>query len=401
MRFASPRVIRGNRGDLLSRFGILSAMQQLGVKEITVFCHQEQDIEPLPYPTEKYGALYNLFPTRRGYLALRNCDAILWTAGLDLQDDSSLMKLLHTLLLFLSYRVLGLRIYVLMQGAGPLTTHWGKVLTRSILSQVELFVARDSRTLHLLNQINNKTPLLLGYDGIFLGDFSVAPPAHEMPYIQSLLAGQAGQPVIGFNIRQWFHFTSSILPYQFAQKRYANRSKEKMAAFIASCECTLRALRQQYDARILLLSMYQPDIEPWEDDLPYLQTIKTKFAHDDKIILVNQPLTLPGFCHLIANLDLMVGTRLHSTLTAIRLGVPAINISYTLKGAAIFADLGLSANVVNLEDYLKDIQLLLDLIDIQLHNPESRPKAQEAAARAQAQNEQILARFIQIMEKGG
>lgn len=97
MKFACTRVIRGNRGDLLSRYGILSALQKMGVEDLVVFCNKDQDISPLEYPTVHYGPLYNLFPQKEGLQTLIQSNTVLWTAGLDLQDDSSLAKLVHML----------------------------------------------------------------------------------------------------------------------------------------------------------------------------------------------------------------------------------------------------------------------------------------------------------------
>lgn len=391
MRFVCPRVICANRGDLLSRYGILSALQEMGINDIAVFCHQDQHIAPLPYPTVSYGRLYNLLPHREGLHALRRSDIVLWTAGLDLQDDSSLLKLVHTLCVFASYRLMGLRIYVLMQGAGPLKTRWGKRLTRRILNLVDVFVARDRGTLSLLQQLQSKARLVLGYDGIFLGEFN---PNHVRPeeahYITALTDKSNGQPLIGFNLRLWFHFTSSLLPYQFAKATYQARSKEKMKAFVQASTRFLSELRQKLNARIFLISMYEPDIEPWEDDVPYLQQVKADFAQDDDVIVINKPLGIHGFCRLMSQMDLMVGTRLHSTLTAMRFGVPAINLSYTLKGKDIYDDLGLADRVIEVEDFISNPEAALELTVGTLQNGQAKEQVQEITSRVIQHNQQTL-----------
>lgn len=395
MKFACPRVIRGNRGDLLSRYGILTALHKMGMVDIVVFCEKDQHIFPLKYPTVGYGHLYNLFPNKEGLQALVQADAVLWTAGLDLQDDSSLVKLLHTLCVFSSYRLLGLKIYVLMQGAGPLTTRWGRTLTRLILNNVDTFIARDRGTLKLLQQLKSRTRLVLGHDGIFLGDFSQATPSpEEKQYIDKLTAKNNSQPLIGFNLRQWFHFASSILPYQYARKKYQTRSQQKMAEFLQTSILFLKELRRRFDAKILLISMYEPGIEPWEDDLPYLQAVKSGLVEDDNIIVVDKPLSIGAFCNLMAKLDLMVGTRLHSTLAALRFGVPAVNLSYTLKGKDIFMDLGLASNSIDLDDFFNEFPIVLHLVETNLQNTNSRNRMQKIALQTTEFNKGILEQVL-------
>jgi polysaccharide pyruvyl transferase WcaK-like protein len=389
--FICPRWIRGNRGDLLSRYGILSALHRMLIDDIVVFCDKAQDIYPLPFRTLPNGYLYNLLPGRGGFRELRGSDIVLWTAGLDLQDDSSLTKLLHTLVVFTSLRLMGLRICVLMQGAGPLVTGMGRAITRLILDQVELFVARDTKSLGLLRPLSRRATVLLGYDGIFLdGIGDVAPQREELEAINGLIGRELRRPVIGFNMRQWFHFASSILPYRFSRKRYLARSQRKMAEFVDASVAFLRVLRQQYDSRVVLISMYEPGVEWWENDTQFLHQIKQCFAGDDDIVLAETSLTLHGFCRLMARLDLMVGTRLHSSLTALRMGVPTINLNYTAKGRDILTDLGLADHIVELEDFLANPSRALQLVDGTLQSAQSRERASAVASEAIAANTQIL-----------
>jgi len=399
MRFVCPRVIRGNRGDLLSRYGILSELYGLGIHDITVFCLKEEDIYPLKFKTVRYGYIYNLIPSYRGLKAFINSDAVLWTGGLDLQDDSSLLKLLHMLVVFITYRILGLKIYVLMQGAGPLTTRLGKMLARLILDRIDIFIARDSATLKLLQLLNGRACLVLGCDGMFLGDLSgVSLDPEEKCCIEGLTSRNGAQPLIGFNLRQWFHFASSILPFQYAKRKYKDRSQKKMAEFVQKTIFFLKELRRRSDAKILLISMYEPGIEPWEDDMRYLQKVKAGLAEDDNVDVVDRPLPIQAFCRLMAKLDLMVGTRLHSTLAAIRFGVPAINLSYTSKCKHIFMDLDLASNSIDLDDFLSDFSTALRLINTNLRNADSRGRMQGIALSATKFNERILRQvFSQIV----
>src|SRR3954470_259642 len=94
MSFVSPRVIRGNRGDIASRYGVLQALLATGAKVSAVFAARTEHLPPrLRSRALPYGPLYNLWPGLRGCAALRGAKTVIWTGGLDLQDDSSLIKL--------------------------------------------------------------------------------------------------------------------------------------------------------------------------------------------------------------------------------------------------------------------------------------------------------------------
>ena len=69
-----------------------------------------------------------------------------------------------------------------------------------------------------------------------------------------------------------------------------------------------------------------------------------------RVVLLSDDSPILDLCALIARFDLMIGTRLHSTLIALRAGAPAIHIAYTLKGHDIYADLGLSGWIFGIDE---------------------------------------------------
>jgi polysaccharide pyruvyl transferase WcaK-like protein len=140
-----------------------------------------------------------------------------------------------------------------------------------------------------------------------------------------------------------------------------------------------------------LLSAYQANQVSWEDDTPWLAQIQAHFSTDDHIHLANQVLSLPQYFQVISRLSLMVAMRLHSSLIALRFGVPAINISYTLKGQNIFQYLGLHENVTNLEQFMQDPEHITGMIRLIMEAPQKeRQKAHDATRAAIAQNITVL-----------
>jgi polysaccharide pyruvyl transferase WcaK-like protein len=395
MRFLLPRVITGNRGDLLSRWAIMLAMKRLGLDEAAVWRLRDRDIPRGRFTHVDYGRIHNLIPTLVGLRAMLRGRIVLWTGGLDIQDDSSLLKLLHHLLLFAMYRCCGLKIILVQQGAGPITTKPGRLLARALLGLVCLAIVRDSGSERLVRGLRPTLRVLRGSDAIFLPDMSeLAATSAARARAAALRDGLGDRPLIGVNIRRWFHFSSSIIPYRFARAAFDEHGREEMEGLYRAFHATIAQLREKTGARILLLSMYEPNIEPWEDDLPHLRTLAERFQYDPEVVLTESDLTLPEFYQLVAALDLMIGMRLHSCLTSLRAGVPTLHIAYTLKGVDILRDLGLDDICLTTEQVLRTPDVITEKALAILRNDAMRAKIESAVERTVKDNAALLAKVL-------
>jgi polysaccharide pyruvyl transferase WcaK-like protein len=363
VKFIIPRVIFGNRGDLGSRWGVLAALKDLGLENVVVFRKYSEDVPNYSFTSLPYGKARNIVLPPGYWKYFRNSNVILWAVGLDLQDDSSLAKLFYLWVIFILYKLAGMKIYCLFQGAGPLKTKPGRWLAARALSQVSLFIARDPGTYSLIGNISPGTRKILAHDAIFLPGFeqqAAEITVEENQLVDEYIGDKSSGLVVGINIRQWFHLTSRILPYQMNQAAYMNQSQEKMDQLIHSMAEFIGKIQKKFKTRILLISAYQPSVVPWEDDLPWLEQLAKLFKVDDGVILTDKPLSMPQYYALMSRLDVMIGIRLHSSLIALRMGVPSLNISYTLKGRDILEYMGLGKNVVDLKDFLIDTSAAYD-----------------------------------------
>lgn len=404
MSWAVPRVIRGNRGDIASRYGILTALANRRTAITALFAARPTHVPGPAAAVEilPYGPLYNLWPGWRGIKALRQSRAVIWTGGLDLQDDSSLIKLVHTWLIFLSFRLLGLRILLAHQGAGPLVTRTGRWLARRILACVELALLRDRGSFRVLAALTAPERLRLAADGIFLEGFLEGFSGRDAPSGSDLglLHETRDRPVIGLNIRLWYHFAGSFVPYQFARERYLRRAQAPMGQLLDALEHVIGELRRRHQARIVLVSMYEPDTEAWEDDAPLLQALKRRFAADDEVVMFADDVPIEEFCRLLGRFDLMIGMRLHSTLIALRAGVPAVHIAYTLKGHDIYADLGLTDWVVDIEEARRSPDALTQVVERVLSDPQRFERVAGSVSPLVSANTAALADAVSAIEHG-
>jgi polysaccharide pyruvyl transferase WcaK-like protein len=196
-------------------------------------------------------------------------------------------------------------------------------------------------------------------------------------------------------MRQWFHFVSSILPYELARKEFEQRSQDEMRILVDAFVALIQRLKKDKQARFLLVSAYKPDVVPWEDDTPWLKMIKGAFLDDKDILVVESQLSVMEYFYLMSRLDMMIGMRLHSVLIALRFGVPAINISYTLKGKDIMDHLGLDTYVCSLDDFIATPEVVSSKV-VEIFDQYDRVKThvQAAITQAMTHNEAVLKELL-------
>jgi len=116
-----------------------------------------------------------------------------------------------------------------------------------------------------------------------------------------------------------------------------------------------------------------------------LKQIKNSFHEDSEVILLDSQMTMPDYYKMMSSFDLVIAMRLHSTLTALRFGVPGINLSYTLKGHNILANMGLGDHVVSIEDFLISPESVLEKTKNILNNYDYHQKKNNEAVAAAIQ----------------
>ena len=150
----------------------------------------------------------------------------------------------------------------------------------------------------------------------------------------------------------------------------------------------------------VLVSMYEPGVEPWEDDAPLLRQIKAQFPDDPEVVLLSEDLPILELCALFARFDLMIGTRLHSTLIALRAGVPAIHLAYTLKGRDIYGDLGLSDWAFEIEEAAYAPQAVVNKAESILADPQRFDRVRAIIDPVVAANEHALLDAVRSLDRG-
>jgi polysaccharide pyruvyl transferase WcaK-like protein len=370
-----PRVIYGNRGDILSRWGLINGLMLIGQDDIHVFAHKADD---LPYEVRNqfhpYGKFHNMLLAGDSKKSLKRAQMILWSCGLDMTDESSMAKLLYLLATFSYYRLIHKEIRCVFQGIGPIKTARGATLSRKILRRVSRFIARDEKSYKLAQNLNPNLQVTLAGDAIFMPGFEAQIAQYAHAEVTERYIPGDGKPVIAVNIRRWFHFSSDLIPFQLAKKRYENRGQAQMQYLVGMYIALVGKLRKKYNARILLVSAYNPGVFSWEDDLPWLEKIKAAFSDEPEVQLMKEDLQMLDYLAVMSKVDLAVSMRLHSSLTVLRFGNPAVNISYAPKGVNSFHTLGLDDHAYEISRIMENADLLWEKVEQVMDNLDEEKK---------------------------
>ncbi len=223
-------------------------------------------------------------------------------------------------------------------GIGPLRRRISRALTRWACHKAAHIDVRDRQSAELLTEI--------GIDGSpvpITADFAHLLPNQDAGHMgieaSNVLARlrevrEQGRLLIGLSLRP-------------AVGNVARRSR-LTAADAAQLDVMARAadtLVEQHDAEIVFVSMH-----PEQDD-PIAGLLAERMLYEDRILLLSGKLPPKTIKALVGELDLMIGTRLHSLIFAACNQVPPIALAYDNKIRAYVESLGLGEQVVNPKDW--------------------------------------------------
>lgn len=139
---------------------------------------------------------------------------------------------------------------------------------------------------------------------------------------------------IGITLRDW-HFPGKQNP------------KILLANYKLSVKETIKNLVKNKNIEIFIMPQV---IGPGEDnDLKISREIYEEFKDNENINLLEIDISPEELKYLYSNMDLFIGTRMHSNIFALSEGVPCVAISYDLKTDGIMKDIGLDDYVVSID----------------------------------------------------
>ena len=299
------------------------------------------------------------------FRAIRGADALVVGGGGILQDATSMGNLLFHVSRPVMARAAGTPFVIAGVGVGPLKRGLSRRLTRWACRKASRIDVRDDYSAALLQAIGVETSSVQ-----VAADFAHLLPANRRDEMEpqgrrildSLRSRRRdGRTLIALSLRP---------PVGDAARR-ARMSAADEAQLNEMAELA-DALVEEHDAELVLLSMH-----PEQDDRIARLLLKRMDLKDYVTVVPGRlpPKTIKG---IIADLDLVVGTRLHSLIFAACHSVPLLALAYDAKVAAYAESLGLEELALSPEDW-----------NVKTVTEKSR-EALEAAPRIAAQLSQVV-----------
>jgi polysaccharide pyruvyl transferase CsaB len=273
--------------------------------------------------------------------AIRNADAIVIGGGGILQDATSLRNLLFHVSRPIMAAMIGTPVVISGVGVGPLRHALSRRLTRWVCDRAASIDVRDQRSANLLETLGVPADKLKNG-----ADFAHLLPRNNRDamcsggrtVIESLAAArEQGRPLIGLSLR----------PPVGNRSRRARLSDTDRADIETMARIADRII-DEHDAHIVFVSMYA------EQDDPIAELLAGAMRHYDGVLPVSGGLPPATIKAAIAELDLMIGTRLHTLIFAACENVPFVALAYDDKVAAYAEVLGLTSLVLDRPEWTVD-----------------------------------------------
>jgi colanic acid/amylovoran biosynthesis protein len=253
----------------------------------------------------------------RGVLrTYRDADLIVAAGGGYLYTTSAAKGngvLLATVFSFLLGSLLGKPVVLYSQSIGPFATRPQAWLVRRALRRVQLVQVRERRSLALLEGWGLRAPVVLATDAAFLLE---AEPCPDLP------AGAEQALRVGVTVRRWFRTPSDQRRYEEVLAAFVDwltGALKAQVVFVPQVTCALGDDDDRVVARRVVARLKNPDAAPVvEDEL--------------------RPGEIKGLC---GRMTYFVGTRMHSNIFALSMGVPVLAIGYLPKTSGLMDQLGL------------------------------------------------------------
>ncbi|WP_420645557.1 polysaccharide pyruvyl transferase family protein [Candidatus Leptofilum sp.] len=315
-------------------------------------------------------------PARRELVhAYLEADLVVSSAGNFLYSSGYGITLLVTLFTIKYAMLLGKPVYMMPQTVGPLSHGWERKLTAFVLRGMRLCFVRDAISKLELEKMKvwaeNCT---IVPDMAFL--FPSVPPKDGQTFLPDANIHEKRQSWLGVTLINW---------------EAQNKLFRQQARYETAVAAAIRHFVQVYNGVVFLFGQVRGPTSA-DDDIVPARRVKKKLAQlENKVVLVEKVLSAEQLKAAYGQMDLFIGTRLHSNIFALSQGVPAILIQYQYKTEGVAKMLDLEEWVLNIETIEPNaIICKLDALANQEH--ELRRKITNTVAKIEKQ-------IVQVSEK--
>ena len=226
------------------------------------------------------------------FQSIRESHLVMSGGGSILQDVTSSRSLMYYLGIILLAKFCGKKVAFYGNGFGPVQRLFNRQLVKHIINQVDLITVRDQESKSVMEKMGIRRKILVTADAAF----TLKSSENNETKIFSVQPGKR----VGISVRKWKN-QSNYLPV------------------IAACADQL--VLKGY--KIFYLPMQPPG------DSHVAQEAMALMQHEAQLVTVGD--TPQEMIDLIAEMDFVIGMRLHALIFAAIAGVPMVGLSYESK----------------------------------------------------------------------
>ncbi|WP_380677909.1 polysaccharide pyruvyl transferase family protein [Salinigranum sp. GCM10025319] len=287
---------------------------------------------------------------------LQHSDIILSVGGGYLLDSGGpdFLKHLYTLKIA---TLVDTPVMMYAQSIGPFTNPVYSRITRSILEDTEYITVRDHVSKKYLSQMGvSSPPVEVTADAAFL----LTPEKPELDY--GICTRSDQDFCVGLTVRDW-NYPNSDRPKQ--RKQNYRREMSKVVDYVSS----------EYNSKIFFFSHTPNDVDE-ANRIIDLSSVNSG-------VQVLDPDTPPReLKYLTGEMDLFIGTRMHSTIFSMAMGTPTISIAYLPKSIDLMNRLDLDPLVLKIEN--TDAEEIQEMIKKVLNDSEFQEKMEVGIGQLQS-----------------
>lgn len=322
---------------------------------------------------------YRLFGIWYAFREARKLDALIvpGTGFLDDFQDSPFGWPFMVLKWCLAARLLGTKVLFVCIGAGPITGGLSRFFMKTAARLANYRSYRDVSSKQFLQSI-----------GIDVANDDVYPDiVFSLPTVAPPLSNEERRISVGVGVMSYYGWSKGDPNGEGIYRQYL----EKLSTFVTWL------LDNGY--RVRLLSGDEGD---WAAIQDFVKILKSSGRSDGDQLTAVRTYTLRELMDEIVQADLVVVSRYHNLISALKLGRPAVSLEYSVKNRAVMAEMHLDAYCQNIETF--DIDSLKSLFTEAVRQ---RSKLHEQildwddqfSMRLAAQEERLL-QFLLVQSRG-
>ncbi len=283
----------------------------------------------------------------RNYL---DADVIISVGGGYLNDNYP-VAILRWLFEFYFSKLLGKRVIIYANSVGPFNKFWLRPLTRFVFNKLDLITLREPQSKEVLDSIGvNPSRIHVTADAAWC----IEPLGHEEGF--QLLKREVPDLSKGLKV------SISVRLWEF----YKRDNKEAHSRYIKAIGGLVDHLVENGKAQVFFLSTCTAFGGYRHDDRIIAQEIIKNIRNPHKVKILHGEYLPQQLSAIYANMDLHVGTRMHSNILAMLSGTPVVTVRYEPKTKGMMDSFGLGEWVVDIEEI--NSERLIQMVDKAIEN---------------------------------